>query len=172
MHCAVANDGAFLFEQRSLTMKRRKKFKTIAGYLRSMEQDLWHRQGMAELNGKPGIADDDGHRFIVNNLLSQIERAGSIGPAETPRDGVKRLRATAINPAEIEALDACAKWLDKPGVKVAFVGTRSEVTSVSVTYAGKHYTQQKFEVFEKLQREHGCSLDQAIAMSEQAAKAG
>jgi hypothetical protein len=37
-------------------------------------------------------------------------------------------------------------------------------------YRGKSYTQQETEALEKIQREHGCSLHQAIAMSEQAAK--
>ena len=143
-------------------MKKRKKFKTIAGYLRSMEQDLWHQQAIAERSGKVGISDDDGRRQIINNLLSQIEGAGSIDQAESPRDGVKRLRVTATSARQVEALDACARWLVHPPAKVTFVGATAE--SAGMIYRGKDYTQQEIEALRAIQREHGVSLDQAIQM--------
>ena len=146
-------------------MKKRKKFKTIAGYLRSMEQDLWHRQAMAERDGKPSISEADGHRRIINNLLPQIGVADSIGQAESPRDGIRRLRATATGDVQIKALDACAKWLDQPGMKLTFLGATSTAVASGMIYRGKDYTQEETEALEKIQREYGVSLDQAIEMT-------
>jgi hypothetical protein len=91
-----------------------KKFKTVAGYLRSMEDQLSYKQAMAELGGQHVMSDEDGERQIINNLLLQFGLADRIGADEKPRDGVRRLQQVARSDVQIKALAACLKWLNRP----------------------------------------------------------
>jgi hypothetical protein len=80
------------FKRGKRTIAMTKKFKTVSGYLRSMETDLCYQQQMAKLNGRPAISDDEGQRQIINNLLQQLGIGGQIEQAEKPHDAIRRLR--------------------------------------------------------------------------------
>jgi hypothetical protein len=92
---------------------RHKKFKTVAGYLRSMGDNLSYRQEMAKLRNGVTMSDEEGERQIINNLLPQIGISGSIEPAEKPPDGIHRLRQTVQEERHIKALNDCLKWLGR-----------------------------------------------------------
>ena len=94
-------------------MTRTKKFKTVAGYLRSAEDRLYSQRAMAELQGQPAIAEEDGKRQIINSMLPQLglER---LQATEAPRDGIKRLQQTAQTDQQKKALDACLGGLGEP----------------------------------------------------------
>lgn len=119
-------------------MARTKKFKTVAGYLRSMENDLYYQQERAKREGRSAISDDEGQRQIINNLLRQIGVA-VIEQTESPLAGVKRLRQ-ATNEAQGKTLDACLKWLTQPTVHAQFIGatvSKQGVSSVARTSRSK-----------------------------------
>ena len=61
----------------------RKKFKTVAGYLRSAGGDFYYAQERAKHAGAPVTPDEEGQRRILNNLLPQIGIAGQIGPPKS-----------------------------------------------------------------------------------------
>jgi hypothetical protein len=114
-----------------------KKFKTVAGYLRSMGDQLYYKQEKAKLEHRPVISDDEGERDIINNLLPQLGIVGRIGQDEKPRDGVKRLQQAAQGDAQVKALAACLKWLNGSSQRVRFIGatpTSSRVTISGVSY--------------------------------------
>jgi hypothetical protein len=92
---------------------RHKKFKTVAGYLRSMGDNLYYRQEMAKLRGGAGLSDEEGEKQIINNLLPQIGISGVIEPTEKPRDGIHRLRQTVQDERHMKALNDCLKWLGR-----------------------------------------------------------
>jgi hypothetical protein len=92
----------------------RKKFKTVAGYLRSMTDDLYFAQQKAKWAGKPALSDEDGLRQIVNNLLLQLGIKDQIGLAEKPLLAVERLRKAAENEKQAKDLDTCLRWLARP----------------------------------------------------------
>jgi hypothetical protein len=90
---------------------KRKKFKTVAGYLRSEDERLFYQQGTAEREGRTPISTEEGHRLIINHLLRQIGITDLVGQTEKPREAIKRLLPTAQNEMQTKALEACAKWL-------------------------------------------------------------
>jgi CRISPR/Cas system type I-B associated protein Csh2 (Cas7 group RAMP superfamily) len=133
----------------------RKKFKTVAGYLRSMGDDLYYKQETAQRQGRPAISDAEGKRQILNNLLPQIGIAGCIGSDEKPVDAIKRLREAAQTERDIKNLDACLKWLRVPPtpMHMQFIGASSSVTGVGMMFRGESFTPEETQAIEKIQRE-------------------
>jgi len=93
---------------------KRKAFKTVKGYLRSAEGQLWAAQGKARLAGRAIISDDDGYRQIINNLLARRGFADRIGEAERPRAGIVRIRQTPTNTeAQAKLLETCQQFIEQ-----------------------------------------------------------
>jgi hypothetical protein len=110
-----------------------KKFKTVAGYLRSMHDNLSHRQGMARLRGGTSLSDEEVERQVINSLLPQTGIGGVIGPTEKPREGIHRLRQTVQDEQHIKILNDCLKWLGRPHWNVTTSG--DPVSSKTLTSA-------------------------------------
>jgi hypothetical protein len=140
----------------------RKKFKTIAGYLRSMETDLWAQQARAKREGRSFLSDEEGQRQILNNLFGQMG-IGTIAQDEKPLAAVVRLREGASE-KHLKDLSACMKWLRQPQAHPTFVGATAE--TAGITYAGKRYTEAEFERLEQIARAKNITLDAAIANRE------
>jgi hypothetical protein len=87
-----------------------KKYKTVAGYLRSCGESLSYRK-MPEDRDQHIAAVRAGQRDIINNLLPQIGITGRIEAAEKPSDGVERLLAMGGTAQQVSALEACRRWL-------------------------------------------------------------
>jgi hypothetical protein len=118
---------------------RRRQFKTVAGYLRSMEEQLACIQERAKVEGRTPMSEDDGQRQILNNLFFQ-RGWGRIGINERPIDAVKRLHGealTAQRAQDIKDLKACLKWLGFQHV------------------ARLSFTTEEFAAVERIQRERG-----------------
>jgi hypothetical protein len=139
----------------------RKKFKTVAGYLRSMADSLYLGQEKAKLAGKPALSDEDGQRQIINNLLLQLGIKDQVGFGEKPLVAVERMRKAAENDKLAKDLDTCLRWLARPeGRYVKFVG--AAVTRVGVTYAGERFTEEEFAAIEKLASVRAITLEEAV----------
>jgi hypothetical protein len=141
-------------------MKQRKKFKTFAGYLRSMGDELYYAQEKAKLRGGRPIPEDEGQRQIINNLLTQVGTTGRVGLTENPRDGVKRLQAEPQTERAAEALAACAKWLAEPRVRATFVG--ASATHHSTIFAGETFSEEEWTTVEKIARERAVETTEAV----------
>jgi hypothetical protein len=96
----------------------RKSFKTVAGFLRSMENDLCFAQEKAKLAGKTALSDEEGHRQIINHLLPTLGIKDRIGFTEKPLDAVQRMRKAAVSDKVAKDLDTCLKWLNDQRVTV------------------------------------------------------
>jgi hypothetical protein len=128
----------------------RKKFKTIAGYLKSAGDKFFYAQEMAKLKGTVTVSEEQARREILNNLLPQIGIKGQIGPAEKPVDVITRLRqAPERDAGQVKSLDTCLKWLGRRlGPNAVFVGATAEtwrttsggVRHVECTFRGVDYT--------------------------------
>src|SRR6516164_7316596 len=89
---------------------RHKKFKTVAGYLRSCGERLQYHE-LPEDKDQRIAAVQAGQRDIINNLLPQIGLAQRIEATEKPIDGIARLLAQGGTAHQIAALEACRRWL-------------------------------------------------------------
>ena len=87
-----------------------KKYKTVAGYLRSCGDRLQYGK-LPEDKDQRIAAVQAGQRDIINNLLPQIGLAHRIKPTEKPIDGVARLLAIGGTAQQVSALEACRRWL-------------------------------------------------------------
>ena len=87
-----------------------KKFKTVAGYLRSCGERLQYQE-FPEDRDQHIAAVRAGQRNIINQLLPQIALAGCIEATEKPIDGVQRLLAMGGTAQQVAALEACRRWL-------------------------------------------------------------
>lgn len=107
-------------------MAQKKKFKTIAGWLRHTEREL---ESLIYENGKQRVNSDAFWRIRLNGLIAQSDVTGKIGDKENHRDGVKRL-------IKVEKIDTRKKFLES--IEAWFknyttvVATSSRVTSVNV----------------------------------------
>lgn len=99
-----------------------RKFKTVAGYLRSWGERL----ARVEPNSDAERALE---RQIINNLLPQIGMSETIVDGEMPRDGIARIRKLTTDPAKCKALDACRKWLGR--MKIISVSVIPQVRTAS-----------------------------------------
>lgn len=90
-------------------MAKTKKFKTIAGYFRNIEETY-----ILAKQVKPGTdAERAIERRAINQLLPQGGITETIADSETPLDGVKRIRELTTDPDRMKTLDACRKWLKR-----------------------------------------------------------
>jgi hypothetical protein len=89
---------------------RHKKFRTVAGYLRSCGDRLQHSK-LPEDKDQRIAAVQAGQRDIINNLLPQLSLAQRIEATEKPIDGITRLLAQGGTAQQIAALEACRRWL-------------------------------------------------------------
>jgi hypothetical protein len=89
---------------------RHKKFKTVAGYLRSCGERLQYHE-LPEDKDQRIAAVQAGQRDIINNLLPQIGLAQRIEATEKPIDGIARLLAQGGTAHQIAPLEACRRWL-------------------------------------------------------------
>jgi hypothetical protein len=137
----------------------RKKFKTVAGYLRSMSDDLYYAQAKAEQQGRQPIADEDGLRQILNNLLPQLG-IGRIDDHERLIDGIQRLQQTAHGDQQTKALVDCLKWLKQPTPRVIFVGAKA--TSHTMTFRGEEFSEEESARLEEICREQKVSMIDAV----------
>jgi hypothetical protein len=88
-----------------------KKFKTVAGYLRSGGDLLLCRPSLP-VDKEQCIAEvRAGQRDILNNLFPQIGIGDRIGDAELPCEGVERLLKLGGNEQQVAALETCRRWL-------------------------------------------------------------
>ena len=87
-----------------------KKYKTVAGYLRSCGDRLQYGK-LPEDKDQRIAAVQAGQRDIINNLFPQIGLAHRIEPTEKPIDGVARLLAIGGTAQQVSALEACRRWL-------------------------------------------------------------
>jgi hypothetical protein len=71
---------------------KHKKFKTVAGYLRSCGDRLLYRTLPEDKNQRIALVQT-GQRDIINSLLPQIGITHHIETSEKPSDGIKRLLA-------------------------------------------------------------------------------
>jgi hypothetical protein len=103
-----------------------KKFKTVAGYLRS-ENDRLHYGALRNVEGEARVAATKaGQRDIINRLLPQLGLA-KLDNDEGPRDGIKRLIAIGGTDQQVKALKAIERWL-----KNYIIIISSSVTHVAV----------------------------------------
>ena len=86
-----------------------KKFKSVAGYLRSMGDDLQHQPS--------GLSDDErivlirqGQRRIVDQLLPHLDLP-KLDDSETLNNGIKRLLALGGTERQAKALKDVERWL-------------------------------------------------------------
>jgi hypothetical protein len=87
-----------------------KKFKTVAGYLRSNGERLLCSELPKDKEQCIALVRA-GQRDTLNNLLPQIGIADRISDAELPREGVERLLKLGGNEQQVAALEACGRWL-------------------------------------------------------------
>jgi hypothetical protein len=88
-----------------------KKYKTVAGYLRSCGERLQYDGKLPEDKDQRIAAIRAGQRDIINGLLPQIGLAQRIEATEKPIDGVARLLAQGGTAQQVAALEACRRWL-------------------------------------------------------------
>jgi len=152
-------------------MRRQKKFKTVAGYLRSAEEHLWYEQSAAKREGRSGISDEDGQRQIINNLLPQVG-IETLKIGEKCSEGIDRLRQASTDERQSKVLDDVLKWLRKPRLlgsssritcRVQVIGSTHEPGGV--IHRGKHYTNAEYEALEAICRERGVDMDRAIEIA-------
>jgi hypothetical protein len=87
-----------------------KKFKTVAGYLRSADDEL-HCGALRNIEGEARIAaTKTGQRNIINGLLPQLGLP-KLSNDEEPREGIKRLIAIGGTEQQVKALKAVERWL-------------------------------------------------------------
>jgi hypothetical protein len=136
----------------------RKKFKTIAGYLKSAGNDFYDKQERANRAGTLTVSEEQARRDILNYLLPQIGIKGQIGPAEKPIDVITRLRqAPERDAGQIENLDTCLQWLGRRlGPSSVFVGATTEThraisggvtRAVECIFRGVDYTIEQVDGF-------------------------
>jgi hypothetical protein len=87
-----------------------KKFKTVAGYLRSGGDRLLYRTLPQDKDQRIAVVQA-GQRDIINSLLPQIGITHRIEASEKPSDGIKRLLAMGGTAQQVAALEACGRWL-------------------------------------------------------------
>jgi hypothetical protein len=107
---------------------KHKKFKTVAGYLRS-ESDRLLCRSLPEEKEQLLAAVRTGQRDILNNLLPQIGIADRIGDAELPREGLKRLFELDRSEQQVAALEACQRWLKNFIIPLSSTTTVTRVDS-------------------------------------------
>jgi hypothetical protein len=136
----------------------RKKFKTVAGYLKSAGDGFYYKQEMAKLKGTVTLSEEQARREILNNLLPQIGIKDQIGPAEKPVDAVERMRKAPENEKQAKNLDTCLQWLGRClGPRLIARGA----TIWKITRAGEDFTEEEFNAINKLASESGVGFDQA-----------
>jgi hypothetical protein len=141
-----------------------KKFKTIAGYLRSAGDNHYYAQEKAKLAGVPALSDEEVQRRIINNLLPQIGIAGQIGPTEKPIDVVTRLRQAPENEKRAKELDTCLQWLGRrPGPRIRPIRSSAVATGVTITRDGEDFTWEEFHAIERLAVERAIDFNEAKA---------
>jgi hypothetical protein len=94
---------------------RKKRFKTVAGALRSAGERLYHRVGKNTDQADAALLS--GQRKILNNLLPQLGLP-TIADNETPIDGIQRLLVIEemfSDPRKLKALRDCQRWLNNFG---------------------------------------------------------
>lgn len=100
---------------------RTKKFKTVAGYLRSASDEWFAASAHAELRGiKLGITVDDFKRQKLEHLLPQIG-IGKPDPMMLLEDGLSQLKVNPDNARHEKTLDTCIKWVRSLGERRAAV---------------------------------------------------
>jgi hypothetical protein len=109
-------------------MTRHKKFKTVAGYLRSNGDRLFWRP-LPDDKEQLIAAVRIGQRDILNNLLPQIGIADRIGDAELPREGIERLLKLGGNEQQVAALEACRRWLKNFIIPISSTFTVTRIDS-------------------------------------------
>jgi hypothetical protein len=87
-----------------------KKYKTVAGYLRSCGERLQYGK-LPEDKDQRIAAVQAGQRDIINSLLPQIGLAQHIEATEKPIDGITRLLAQGGTEQQVAALETCRRWL-------------------------------------------------------------
>jgi hypothetical protein len=87
-----------------------KKYKTVAGYLRSCGERLQYGK-LPKDKDQRIAAIQAGQRDIINGLLPQIGLAQRIEVTEKPIDGVTRLLTQGGTAQQVAALESCRRWL-------------------------------------------------------------
>jgi hypothetical protein len=121
-HWVATPGGAISYRRPNMA----KKFKTVAGYLRGREQELYVNE--IEPNSDAERARE---RRIINHLLPQLGIAATISDSEKPIDGLDRIRQRTTNEAHLKALNTCRKWLGRMKV----VGVSVSVAPPKAGYA-------------------------------------
>jgi hypothetical protein len=135
-------------------MARTKKFKTVAGYLRSNENE--------KLCGVDPDSDAERtiERQIINHMLPQLGITDTIKLDEKPRDGVERLLQQTTEVRQLKALKDCRKWLRR--AKGHWTVTSSTAVSRGMIYRGQDFNAEETAAIEQIQSEQKVSIDKAI----------
>jgi hypothetical protein len=147
-------------------MARTKKFKSVAGYLRSMGERIKY-SNLPEEEEARWNAVHAGQRTAINNLLPQLGIPELIGPTEPPREGVERLLKLDGNEEQAAALETCRRWLKNFWVPVSSsVSTSTPADFRSgMIFRGEEFTPDETETIEAIQRERKMTMTEAIAAS-------
>jgi hypothetical protein len=116
-----------------MTMAKKKKFKTVEGWLRNQEREL---DKLIHGHGKSRIKEDVYWRGHLNNLLAQFEVIGRIGDQEKPTDGIKRLLKIEKDEARKKRLGQVDRWFTNSYRSSVFLG--ADGGPVGEIVGGKH----------------------------------
>ena len=147
-------------------MARTKKFKSVAGYLRSMGDRL-RCSGLPKDQEARWAAVQAGQRAAINNLLPQLGITELISPTEPPHEGIERLLKSGGTEAQATALETCRRWLKNFWVPVsstmAAAPPRENFTS-SMTFRGEEFTPEETKAIEAIHSERKVTMAEAIAL--------
>jgi hypothetical protein len=149
---------------------KRKKFKTVAGYLRSKAERI-RESNLPKEQAAQRAAVYAGQRTAINNLLPQLGFSNLIGPTEAPHEGVERLLKLNLNEQQTAALKTCQRWLKNFSVAHWVVTTSASPPvefrtggQTRMIVAGESFTHAETEAMEAIQRARKTTITEAIAL--------
>jgi hypothetical protein len=145
-------------------MARTKKFKSVAGYLRSHGERIRYSRLPKEEEARRYYVQA-GQRIALNNLLLQLGITDLIGLTEPPHEGIERLLKSNGTEEQATALEACRRWLKNFWVPVSSsVSTSTPADFRSgMIFRGEEFTPDETEAIEAIQRERKMTMTEAVA---------
>jgi hypothetical protein len=142
-----------------------KKYKSVAGYLRSMGERI-RCSGLPKEEEARRNAVQAGQRTAINNLLPQLGITELIGNTEPPHEGVERLLKLGGNEAQASALETCSRWLKNFWVPVSSsVSTSTPADFQSgMVFRGEEFTPDETQAIVAIQSERKVTMTEAIAL--------
>jgi hypothetical protein len=145
-------------------MARTKKFKSVAGYLRSMGERIRY-SGLPEEKEARWDAVQAKQRLVLNQLLPQLGITELIGTAEQPDEGIERLIKLGGHEAQAAALETCRRWLKNFWIPISSSISTSTPAGFrsGMVFRGEEFTPAETETIEAIQRERKMTMTEAIA---------